>query len=285
MSAAPRKLTEQAIVGLVWTSMAMGAQALLQIVALILLARLLQPGQFGLFAAAMVVAGFCAIFSELGVGPAIVQRPDLEPRHIRVGFTLSLVLSVAAGCLVWLAAPAIAGFFQMPDLEPVVRVIAFGFPLQGLTVVAQSLAQRNFRFRWLALVDASAFALGYVVVAPVMTLMGYGVWALVGAYLSQQSARMAALWFGQPHAKRPLLETLAMRELLYFGGGFTLARIGNYLAGQGDNLVVGRSLGPIALGLYAHAYNLMAAPAILVGQVLDRVLFRRWPGSSWSRSA
>lgn len=273
MSSAPRKLTEQTIVGLVWTSLAMGAQALLQIVALILLARLLAPGQFGLFAAAMVVAGFCAIFSELGVGPAIVQRPDLEDRHVRTGFTMSLALSLLAGLAVWAAAPLIAGFFQMPDLAPVVRVIALGFPMQGLTVVAQSLAQRGFRFRWLAIVDASAFALGYVVVAPAMTLMGFGIWSLVGAYLSQQTARMLALWIGQPHARRPLLEPLAMRELLYFGAGFTLARIGNYLAGQGDNLVVGRTLGASALGFYSHAYNLMAAPAILVGQVLDRVLF------------
>ena len=253
--------------------MAKGSQALLQVVALVLLARLLQPSQFGLFAAAMVVAGFCAIFSELGVGPAIVQRPELEPRHIRVGFTLSVLLSIVAGDFVWLAAPAIAGFFQMPGLEPVVRVIALGFPLQGLIVVAQSLAQRNFRFRWLAVVDASAFAIGYVVVAPAMTLMGFGIWALVGAYLSQQTVRMIALWRGQPHDKRPLLELAAIRDLLYFGAGFTLARIGNFLAGQGDNLVVGRALGSAALGFYAHAYNLMAAPAILVGQVIDRVLF------------
>src|SRR5439155_16638905 len=65
----------------------------------------------------------------------------------------------------------------------------------------------------------------------------------------------------------------AIRELLYFGGGFTLARVGNYIAGQGDNVVVGRWLGASALGIYSLAYQLITAPAILVGQVLDRVLF------------
>ena len=74
MVAAARHLTERAVSGLAWTSLAMGAQAVLQVAALIILARLLAPAQFGLFSAAMVVAGFCAIFSELGVGPAIVRN-------------------------------------------------------------------------------------------------------------------------------------------------------------------------------------------------------------------
>src|SRR5215217_5186138 len=202
----------------------MGAQASMQIIALLLLARLLSPSKFGVFAAALVVAGFCTIFSELGVGPAIVQRPTLEPRHIRVGFTLSLILSVATGGLVWITAPGIAWFFQMPELLGVVRAIAIGFPMQGLSVVAHALAQRQLRFRWLAGIDAMSFAAGFVIVAPVMAWFGLGVWSLVGAYLTQQLLRMVSLLLGQTHAKRPLLEIGAIRELFYFGGGFTLAR-------------------------------------------------------------
>lgn len=273
MIASPRRLTERAVSGLAWTSLAMGAQAALQLVALILLARLLRPEQFGLYSAAMVVAGFCTIFSELGVGPAIVQRPGLEEQHIRVGFTLSVLLSIITALLIWYAAPAIAAFFHMPNLQSVVRVMAFALPLQGASVVAQSLAQRKLRFGWLAVVDTAAFGFGYLIVAPALTLLHAGIWALVGAYFAQQIVRMVVLLAGQEHAKRPLLERAAMGELLYFGGGFTFARIANYLAGQGDNLVVGRWLGQQALGFYANAYQLMAAPALLVGQVLDRVLF------------
>ncbi|NIX78088.1 lipopolysaccharide biosynthesis protein [Microvirga terricola] len=273
MSNMRRGLTERTVLGLVWTSLAMGAQALMQLVALIMLARLLPPSKFGVFAAALIVTSFCAIFSELGVGPAIVQRPTLKQRHIRVGFTLSVLLSFVAGGLVWAAAPYIARFFQIPDLAEVVRAISLGFPLQGVSMVAQALAQRDLRFRWLAAIDAGAFAAGFVIVAPVLAWFDFGIWALVGAYLTQQGLRMIILLVGQPHSKRLLLERRAIKELLYFGGGFTLARIGNYLANQGDNLVVGRWLGPQALGLYTHAYQLMAAPAVLVGQVLDRVLF------------
>jgi len=65
----------------------------------------------------------------------------------------------------------------------------------------------------------------------------------------------------------------AARELLSFGGGFVLARIGNYAAGDGDNVVVAKWLGLSALGLYDRAYQLMVAPAMLLGQVMDEILF------------
>lgn len=268
-----RRLTETTIAGLGWSSLAMGAQAIIQMIALIVLARLLAPEEFGVYAAALIVGNFCTLFSELGVGPAIVQRPVLEARHVRSGFTLSVILGIAAAVAVAAGADSIAGFFQIPSLADVVRLMAIGFPLQGFSSVAQSLALRSFQFRNVALLEAGAFALGFVVVAPVFIVMDFGVYALVAAYLTQHVVRAIGLILLQPHEKAPMLQRQALGELLYFGAGFTLARLGNAFAGQADNLVVGRWLGPAALGLYAHAYQLMASPAMLFGQLLDRVLF------------
>jgi O-antigen/teichoic acid export membrane protein len=272
-SISSRGLAKRSVVGVAWTSLAMGAQSILQLVALIVLARLLSPDEFGVFAAALVVLGISSILSELGVGPAIVQRPTLEARHLRAGFTLSLLLSHAVAVLVWAGAPAIAGFFQLPELTQVVRGASLMFVFHGIAAVAQGLAQRELRFRWLAGVEAGAFGAGFVLAGPVLAWFGFGVWALVGAHLTQHFLRMVVLLVGQPHPKQLLLERRAINDLLYFGGGFTLARIGNYIAGQGDKLVAGRWLGAQALGLYVHAYQLITAPATLVGLVLDRVLF------------
>ncbi|WP_046867451.1 lipopolysaccharide biosynthesis protein [Microvirga massiliensis] len=266
-------LTERAVAGVLWTSLAMGAQAVLQLVALVVMARLLSPSEFGVFSAVLVVIGFSTIFSQLGVGPALVQRPVLEERHLRVGFTLSLLFSLGLVTTVWVGAPAIARFFAIPEMIKVLRLACLVFACQGCSAVAEALAQRQLRFRWLAGVDSGAFAAGFIAVGPVLAWFGFGIWALVGAYLIQHFVRMIWLLAALAHPKRLLLEGQTIRELLYFGGGFTLARIGNYLAGQGDNLVVGRCLGPQLLGLYAHSHQLMTAPAVLVGQVLDRVLF------------
>jgi PST family polysaccharide transporter len=221
----------------------------------------------------MVVAGFSAIFSEIGIAAAIVQRPELESRHIRSGFTVAILMSLVVGPAVYFSADLIAKFFKIPDLAEVVRLMSLGFPLQSISAVAQSLALRNFRFTWLALVDAGAFAFGFVVVAPILTLLNFGVYALVAAYLAQQAIRTVVLLYGSPHEMKPMFELRAVGELMYFGAGFSVAKISNYFATQADYLVVGRWLGPSALGHYAYAYQLMASPATLFGQILDRVLF------------
>jgi O-antigen/teichoic acid export membrane protein len=268
-----RGLTQRAVAGVLWTALATGAQALAQILALIILARLLSPREFGVFAVALLVIGLSANLAHCGIAPAIVQRPVLEERHLRVGFTLSVLFGLGAAALVWAAAPSIANFFQLPELTQVVRACCVVFALQGVSAVAEALAMRELRFRWLAGVDAVAFAVGFTGVGPVLAWLGFGVWALVGAHLVQNLIRAVVLVAGQPHPKRLLIERLAIGELLYFGGGFTVARICNYFATQADNLVVGRWLGAEALGLYTQAYQLMKTPAYLLGQILDRVLF------------
>lgn len=273
MSGARRGLTKRSIAGVLWTGLSVGAEGLLQIVALMILARLLAPAEFGLFAATMIVVGLATIFSGLGVAPAIVQRPALEPRHVRTGFALSVLLGVTMAGLVWAGAPLLAHLFRLPELAPVVRATAVVFLLQGFSSVAHALAQRALRFGWLAGVHAGALTAGYVVAGPLLAWQGFGVWALIGALLVQNLTRMVLLQVGQPHPMRPQVDRRAIAELLYFGGGFTLARIGNYLASQADKLVVGRWLGAQTLGVYVLAYQLVAAPAVLVGQVLDRVLF------------
>jgi O-antigen/teichoic acid export membrane protein len=273
VSAVPRGLAKRSIVGMFWTALSTGVLAVAELIALLVLARLLSIHEFGLYAAALVIIKFCAIFEDLGVAPAIVQRPMLEQRHVRVGFTLSLLLSLSLAGLLWAIAPAIANIMRLPELAPVVRASCVVFLFQGFSLVAQASAQRALRFRWLSAVDAGAFAVGYLVTGVALAWLGFGVWALVGALATQHFLRMVALLAGQPHPKRLMLERRAIGELLYFGGGFTLARIFGYLATQIDRLIVGRWLGADALGLYALSSQLMAAPAVLFGHILDRVLF------------
>jgi len=273
MSSGRRGLARKSVIGVFWTGLSMGALGLAEIVGLLILARLLSPGDFGLYTAALIVIKFSAVFSGLGVAPAIVQRQMLEERHLRVGFTLSILLSLSVAALIWAAAPAIAAFLRIDGLAPVTRVACVVFLCQGFSMVALASAQRALRFRWLAGLDAIAFAVGFVVVGPVLALLGAGIWALVGALLAQHFLRMSVLLICQPHPKRPMLERRAIGELLHFGGGFTVARIFNYLAGQADRLVVGRFLGAETLGVYGLASQLMTAPAVIFGQILDRVLF------------
>ena len=256
-----------------WAAWGSGAIAVLKVAVLIVLTRLLTPADFGVVGAALVVIHFSLIFSQLGLGPALVQRPVLEPRHISTAFFASTALGLLVGGLMWVLAPAIASFFRMDPLVPVVRALAFVFPFAGLSAVAENLMQRDLRFRKLANIDVAAYGIGYGLVGVGLAAMGWGVWALVAAQLTQQVLRATILLRMAPPALRARPSWTSFRELLSFGAGLSLARIGVLLANQADNLVVGRWLGAAALGLYSRAYQLMSVPTALLGDVLDKVLF------------
>src|SRR5688572_30526628 len=141
------------------------------------MARLITPAEFGVVSAALLVIGFSGIFAQLGLGPAIVQRPALEPRHLKTAFAASLYFGIVLGVVVWLTAPLVADFFRTAMLAPVLRVLAVSFPLRGLAVVSESLMQRELRFRWLAARELGSYALGFGLVGPLLALQGRGVWA------------------------------------------------------------------------------------------------------------
>jgi PST family polysaccharide transporter len=265
-------LTGRAISGVLWTAWGKGGHTVLNLLTLVVLARLLSPREFGTVSAALVLIEFSSIFSRLGLGPAVVQRRELEPRHLKVAFTGSLILGLAVGLLIWLLAGQVAGFFRNAQVADVLRALAWVFPLKGVSAVAEALLLRDLRFRWLANLEIATFAFGQLCVAIPLAYLGFGVWSLVAGTMSQTLVRCGFLLL----VRRPPglgLERQALGEMLHFGAGFTIARLANLLALQGDNLVVGRWLGPAALGLYGRAYGLMSAPASALGKVLDDVLF------------
>ena len=249
------------------------AFAILQLIILGVLARLLTPADFGVVSAAAVVIGFSAVVSQLGLGPALVQRSELEPKHIETAFAASVVLGLGLGAIIWLGASVAATFLRMPGIAPVLHVLAWVFPLQGLQTVASSLMSRELRFQWLANLDVVTYAIGYGVVGVAGALLGWGVWALVAAQMAQTILKTIVLLTQYPPRFRDFADRGAFADLMYFGGGFTVARIANYVALYGDNMTVGRFLGPTALGYYGRAYSLMSAPAYGFGAVLDAVLF------------
>jgi O-antigen/teichoic acid export membrane protein len=269
----PRGLTQRALGGMLWTFSGTGLQLLAQLLVLMALGRLLTPAEFGIMGAAAVVIAFSQIVSQVGVGPALIQRRDVRPAHIRVAVTLSTTLGIVLGAAVYFGAPAIARFYRMPEVEPVLRGVAFLFPLDGVNTVAKSLLSRTLRFRLMVSWEVAGYILGYGCVGVVLAWLGYGVWALVWANLSQSMLRMLGMYFATRHSLRPSLDLRASRDLLGFGLGHSMAQVGTVLSQQGDNLVVGRWLGPAALGIYGRAYNLMVLPAGVFGKIVNRVLF------------
>ena len=266
-------LTKSTLSGFAWHYTSFATQAVLQLIVLAVLARLLSPEDFGVLGIAMVFVGFAALFSQLGVGPALIQRSELTPIHIRVGFTLSILLSLVLTLIIIAISPWTARFLQNDQVADVLSVVSLNFLFAGFGVVSESLLKRNLKFKSMMLASVGSYVFGYACIGITLAWLGYGVWALVGATLGQSFLNSVLLLILSPIPFSPCLARREMRELLFFGGGFTLAHFLNYSANQGDYFVVGRMMGPGALGVYSRAYQLMMMPAKYFGQVLTVVLF------------
>lgn len=259
--------------GMLWMGGAALLRAVIQIVVLSILARLLTPSEFGVVGAALLVVAFSQLFSRLGVGQIVVQTKHLELRHTQTGFYLATAANLVMAGIVWLLAPWAAEFFGAEDVQPVLRALALLFPIRGVAIVAEAQVRRDLRFRLLATTETTSLALGYAPVGIVAALNGFGVWALVAAQLAQATLQSAMLLLAHSPSLRPFPDRRTVQEFTGLGGGFTAGSVANYAATQGDNVLVGHLLGPADLGLYGRAYQMMAMPANLFGDVLDVVLF------------
>jgi PST family polysaccharide transporter len=209
----------------------------------------------------------------MGMGPALVQRQDLTQAHIRTGFSSSLLLGGLFALILYLTSPYIAAFFGMPELNEVLDVVALIFVVDSFSVVSLSLLQRRMRMRLYAISDVISYGLGYGVVGIALAASGYGIWALVYGRLAQSVFKAILASYFEPHSVIPYWNQEAFRDLISFGGGYTIAKIANYVALQGDYLVVGKWLGADALGYYSRAYQIIGAPSALIGGSLDTALF------------
>lgn len=201
-------LTRKTFSGTLYLITSGSIQLILKIGVLAVLARLVSPKEFGLMGIAVVIVEFSKLFSQMGVGPCIVQKKDLEERHLTTGFTLSLLLGLFfAGSLILLA-PVFQSFFKMDGLQNILRAISSIFLVNSVTVTGQALLQRNMKFKLIASVEVLSYALGYGVVGIVMAYLGMGVWALVIANLSQALLSSSFYIILQPFSKRLRLSTL-----------------------------------------------------------------------------
>ncbi|MEX1019311.1 MAG: lipopolysaccharide biosynthesis protein [Litorilinea sp.] len=266
-------LTTRTVTSLFWLFSSNFANTTMRLAIVPILARILAPEAFGIAAAASVVTGFASIFSNVGIAPALMRLENVEPRHTKTGLTISTLLGLLAGAISIALAPWIAQFFNSPELTMVLYAQALLFPLRGLTVVCESMMQREMAFRRLAMIESVSYIVGYCLVAVTGALAGWGVWAIIAGTMTQNLIRVVLVVFSRLDYARAGFDWDAARTLARDGSGFTAMRTLAYVATQLDYMIVGRFLGMDVLGLYTKAYELLTRPANTLTATIRRPLF------------
>jgi O-antigen/teichoic acid export membrane protein len=237
----------------------------------IVVARLLSPADFGVYAVALVVHAVLINVSDLGVG-AIVVRDD-EPTMRASGrtvTTIALTSSISLGLLMVLLAPQLAGLLGSPHATAAIRVMALTLPLAGLTAVPGALLRRDFRMRTMFAADtANTVASGIAVI--VLALAGAGPLALAWSFVAGQLLTTIILLIKAPIRFWPGWDGREMRRVLRF----TLPLVGANLLGFAtqnvDYIIIGKLMGSVSLGLYLLAFNISGWPQNVLGNVIKSV--------------
>ena len=266
-------LVAKTLSGMRWTTLAMVTNVGFNLGYTAVMARLLAPSAFGLIAMAQIAIRFLSYFAQLGVSPALVQKPELSERDIRAALTLSVAINALLFAAMWLLAPLAASFFGNPQVAPILRGLSAAFLFSGLSVVSLGLLRRNLKFKQLAVVEIVSYVLGYGVVGIGSALNGLGVWSLVFAVLGQEAVTLALAYAFTRHSLRPVFAWADLRHFLHYGSKYSVIGFLEYIGANVDSLLIGRWYGETALGFYNRAQMLVKLPTYHVGNAITKVLF------------
>lgn len=256
-----------------WAGGGAAIQIISQIAAIVVLARLLTPYEFGVVSAATLVTQLSMIFSEFGVGPFVIQRRDIRDCIVGTAHFLSCLTGVLVCTSFWFFAPFIASLLHVPELIQVLRAYSVLFLISGAYAVHDSLSQRDMDFKYLARADAVSFVVGYAALSIVFALLGFSYWSLVIGHVSQASIRCAIVRMRHKQVSRNPVEIEKMKEIAGFGIGQTFSRLASFTASQADGFIVTSRLGVAAIGHYGRANQLVTMPAAQLGQIFDKLIF------------
>jgi O-antigen/teichoic acid export membrane protein len=256
--------------GVKWSLLNNLSSRLASIVSGIVLARLLVPEDYGVFAVALVVLTALLSMNELGVSLAIVRWETGVERIAPTVSTLAIATSALlyVGCFV--TAPTIAGALGASDATDVIRVLGLGVLCDGAASVSAAFITRAFDQRKRMRIDLISFAVG-TSLSVALAIADQGGWSIALGFLvtGVVAAALNILW--TPTRIRPGYDREAARELLAFGLPLALASLLLFGLLNVDYIVVGNRLNAEQLGIYLLAFNLSSWPISLVSVAIRRV--------------
>jgi PST family polysaccharide transporter len=165
----------------------------LTIASITILARLISPADYGVWAMAGLALGLMTIVRELGLVSSIVQAPTLTPAQQDSYFWTSVAVSLGCAGVLALAAPALARFYETPLLAPVIWAGCLSLALQGTGIVHTALLRRGLHYNKLVLMEGGAMWAGLIVGLSVAWVRR-DVWALVAGHIATAAWTSASAW-------------------------------------------------------------------------------------------
>ena len=248
------------------------ASFVLRMGSLMVLARLLDPKDFGLVGMVTAVIGVFNVFKDFGLSAAAVQRSKITQEQASTLFWINMLVGASLGVFTVAIAPLIVAFYHEQRLFGVTAVMASAFLFNAAGVQHASLLERQMRFTTLSLIDVGSMLVS-TAVGVAMAVHGFGYWALVATTVVTPLIFSICVWLtarwvpGRPHRQ------VGIGSMMRFGGTLTVSGLVMYFASNFDKILLGRFWGVESLGIYGRAYQLINIPTDNLNSAAGTVTF------------
>lgn len=238
----------------------------------IFLARLLQPSDFGLIAMIMVIIGIAGVFTDIGLGGALVQRRRLLPIHYSSVFYFNLFVAMVLTLITFFSASWIGEFYSNPAIVPIARTVSILFIIRGLSSVQNTKLEKELNFplitkmSFISSLMSGAIGIGFA-------FSGAGVWSLVAQSLSQGIIYNLLLWNSAQWHPTMQFSSKALFQLWGFGFRMFLSGLLDVIFTRIHIIYIGKFFSPAILGFYQQANNLNSLVVKYTSDSLMSVLF------------
>jgi O-antigen/teichoic acid export membrane protein len=263
---------KDAIRGVTWIGGYRGITRVFSVIRTVVLARILSPDQFGVYAIAVTVLSFLEIFTETGINTVLIQQKDKVEKYINTAWVVSIVRGIIISVVLFFLAPVIGNFFGSPSSIELIRFTALVPLVRGFLNPSIVRLQTELRFKQEFFIRTAIFILDSTV-AVTLALLLKSPFALIYGLLS--GAVLEIVFSYLLFKPKPTFEfhSEKLSFILSHGKWLTFTGMFDYLYQNSDNILVGRMLGTGPLGLYQTAYQFATMPVTEVSNILSRVTF------------
>ncbi len=224
-------------------------------IVMIFLARLLEPSAFGLIAMVMVIVGVAFIFTDVGLGSALIQRRRLLQIHYSSVFYFNITIGTFLTLMTFFSATLISEFYENGELIPLIQVISFLFLINSFSSVQTNKLRRDLNYAALTKADVSAAVLSGTI-GIILAISGAEVWSLVAQVMLRGLFYNIAIWMFSKWVPSLAFSFKALKQLWGFGFRIFLAGLLDIIFSNLAVIIIGKLFSPAVLGFFDQANRL-----------------------------
>ena len=247
-----------------------GAQAVAFIVQIVL-ARLIAPEAFGIIALVVVFTSILQVFVDSGMGNALIQKKNADDLDFSSVFYFNMTVCIVLYGLMFVAAPFIADFYNMPDLTPIVRVLSLMLIISGVRNIQQAYVSRNLMFKRFFYATLGGTILA-AIVGIAMAYKGYGVWAIVVQQLLRATCAAVILWITVKWRPKLMFSLERLKGLFSYGWKLLVSHLINTIYAEIRQLIIGKVYLPEELAFYNRSSHFPKFIVENINSSIDSVL-------------